>query len=850
MGFDLRLISWRNGTELPETGKNLVVVGIDDNGLLHIRIFDATGNRRADTDETQLPAQAAAVAALKQQLPRLLSAHVVTDADKAQVLTQATSIVGQTHGMRSPTEGLNELFLLRGSQLLLERFPNDGKGLTFESALEQAAEFELASQYGRLLDIWAAVPVMRCPVIAVCGELNSGKSSVVASFLSPEGQNRVPRGVENAKGTHRFVYWIPSKWNNDDLVRHEFMSMLQAAHGHTRVEYLSQDLEVAAEQYKSGRDHPQIISTPLVSEDPRLDQLEFALLDCPDVQTYDRDGGAGDEKPGWEKDGAGDNEARRLENEMRRLEFVAQAARLCSAFFFVWSRATVRDRLFELYLGKLRQRMGGVPLYLLINMVRPQKGQPGTTLQDSNIRDSCQKFQVKACYVAFDFDIDARGDQPGWRDLTPKRTKTKAETDHADSADTRPQFPEFFAPECDGDRITANRFLAELPHELSPGELQLQAVEDHFQEARKLIVNGLDRVESWVNEERKRTLQARSGLFDLCAGQFRDDNDEPLQKLDKDFIQGLMQSFLSTAPWYLRPGLHFLRIGHRMTETARDAANKARGWVTSAWRSLSQGLPLEPVKQELESQGIQGAQFSSPKGLAEKMHAQRWMAQVAPDVTIDSLEKAWTSILKEFSKFKLDVDLAKLDEITRSCWDGLTKWQKVKAATLIGLAGTLGIVAAIAGAVLVVIDGGATLLMTFSLPATVTHWIPLYALGAKGVATIAGAIHSGAVAPVIAGAGLAAGYSLAVGALRQNTLPSLAALFALACDAFHLPRRIADRDGKDELPQLVFSVGNNEFPLPRTDHLPEREAVLPLAGIGIYELKSEAVAEFRKVIDG
>jgi hypothetical protein len=142
------------------------------------------------------------------------------------------------------------------------------------------------------------------------------------------------------------------------------------------------------------------------------------------------------------------------------------------------------------------------------------------------------------------------------------------------------------------------------------------------------------------------------------------------------------------------------------------------------------------------------------------------------------------------------------------------------------------------------------LLMTFSLPATLTHWIPLYALGAKGVASIAVAIHSGAVAPVAAGAGLAAGYSFAIGALKQNTLPSLAALFALACDAFHLPRRIADRNGKDELPQLVFSVGNNEFPLPRTDHLPECEAVLPLAGIGIYELKSEAVAKFRKVIDG
>ena len=90
-------MSWGDGTGVPTSGRNLVVVGTDNNGLLHIRIFDATGNRIKDTDETQLPAQAAAISTLKQRLPGLLPPHALTDAEKAQVITEVTSIVGQTH---------------------------------------------------------------------------------------------------------------------------------------------------------------------------------------------------------------------------------------------------------------------------------------------------------------------------------------------------------------------------------------------------------------------------------------------------------------------------------------------------------------------------------------------------------------------------------------------------------------------------------------------------------------------------------------------------------------------------------------------------------------------------------
>jgi hypothetical protein len=100
-GSKLRLMDWGDGLGVPtseEKEKSLVVVGTDNIGHLHIRIFDRDGNQVTDTDETKLlPTQAqATVLNLKRQLPGLLPPHVMTHAETAQVFREVSSIVGQT----------------------------------------------------------------------------------------------------------------------------------------------------------------------------------------------------------------------------------------------------------------------------------------------------------------------------------------------------------------------------------------------------------------------------------------------------------------------------------------------------------------------------------------------------------------------------------------------------------------------------------------------------------------------------------------------------------------------------------------------------------------------------------
>jgi hypothetical protein len=96
-GFDLRLMSWGDGSGVSTSGNLLVIVGTGNNGRLCIRIFDGGGVRMVDTDEKLLPAsKASAISTLKQQLPGLSPPHVLTGAEKARVLIEVLSIVGDT----------------------------------------------------------------------------------------------------------------------------------------------------------------------------------------------------------------------------------------------------------------------------------------------------------------------------------------------------------------------------------------------------------------------------------------------------------------------------------------------------------------------------------------------------------------------------------------------------------------------------------------------------------------------------------------------------------------------------------------------------------------------------------
>jgi hypothetical protein len=108
LGPQLELISWGDGSKVRPSGNNVVIVGADNKGLLHIRIFDTGGNRVKDTDETielrRTPP--GDFSTLKKLRAALSPPNKPTREEKAQldseVISEVMSIVG------TPEQKLND----------------------------------------------------------------------------------------------------------------------------------------------------------------------------------------------------------------------------------------------------------------------------------------------------------------------------------------------------------------------------------------------------------------------------------------------------------------------------------------------------------------------------------------------------------------------------------------------------------------------------------------------------------------------------------------------------------------------------------------------------------------------
>jgi hypothetical protein len=712
-----------------------------------------------------------------------------------------------TTDMPDPMVQLTELKRRQECPVLVERFPHEGATYTLGEALRRAGEVELADQLAKALDVAEVQAAMvQTPILAVLGELNAGKSSVVAGFLSPAGRRRIPRGVANAQGTHRFVYWVPAAWQRGEKLGDAFRKFLEVVHGE-EVHFLSEDSDEAARQYRSGRDHAELIRIPLVAYDAALDEVSAAFLDCPDVQTLDRDA----------------SESSRVN---MRLEFVANAARLCSAFILIWERAKIRDRLLTEYLDKLRHRMAQVPLFLLINKIRAERDQPAATLRDEDLQRIRERFDITRVYIAYDFDIEARGDQPGWRELTPpalvERAAALGESDH----DRFPQFFQASDSQVPPSQVPPHDFFEQLPRQLDLAELQRQAVVDHLAESFELSRQGIGLLRAWVQQRNEQTRRAHAGLLAFCLERFTNPSDgEPYQIPETAFTSALSESFLRTAPWYLRPGLWLHGRFHGVAESVRAGSGRVRRILKGFSSFYSWPGSEKRMEEDLARAGLPGTRVEDPATLAAAMHAQRW---VPVEVSEEQLKAGWERTLREFSRFRLTIDPHKLDEMTGDFWNSLSRGQRIKAFLLLGVLTLMGTIAAVGGLLVAAVDGGATLFASYSLAAAVSAAVP--GLPAIGVA-------------VVGTGGAFAGFML--GAVTQNTLPALAAFFRLACDAFGLPDRL---EGDQQTPVVTFGRKvKKQFPLPRID-VPPLPPVCPLPSLGVWEMGDE-VARYEKGFD-
>ena len=242
--------------------------------------------------------------------------------------------------------------------------------------------------------------VSHCPVVAITGLLNAGKSSLLATYLSEAGRARVLRGVGNQQGTHRFVIWMPQVWWSQPELLSTLISFLTSVFGHPP-EQLSDDINLAQQQYNgqvftssllAGVERPELaaardpIAVPLIARDSGLDRLKLGLVDCPDIQTGFLDNPTSDLRGG--------------ELAASRRSQLSKIGRLCSAFVIVSKLSSLHDEGLLQLLTTLRDAMPGVPRILAINKVKARYS-PETVYSEA--RNLIDRFGIASVFGAYDY---------------------------------------------------------------------------------------------------------------------------------------------------------------------------------------------------------------------------------------------------------------------------------------------------------------------------------------------------------------------------------------------------------------------------------------------------------------
>lgn len=540
--------------------------------------------------------------------------------------------------------------------------PSTSGAMSLMLSLERLGLSEAIGELnGTLTQIAALTRVVSSPILGVAGMLNSGKSSVVASFLSSGGRARVLRGIDRVSGTQRFVYWLPEQWKQDRELWEALLDVIQSVFDQ-KLEMLSDDVKRAHIQYNQTSEDTDLLGVPLVATDPALTGL--AIVDCPDVQRPDR-------------------HSTKEHSAQTRLAFLSRAAKVCSAFVFVANEANIHDADAVKTAGQLRDLMRRIPFHLLVNMATPGR-EPHEILDD--VGYVMDQMGIGGCYLAYNYAI------PGWKGVTPLELhRLVVEPDDRDA-----RLPAGFKVDADPARnppnpVAPNRFLITLPEQLHAaglGGAQLCSLWEHFTRLQSQTLQDAkvraERASDTVRELHKELLL-------LCRDKATDNKGNPRLPLSKEVTQTIQRSMEDSAPWYIRPLLYASRW-------TQGAITDGREWL---------GMRLRNQGGSLDEEQLDGLNKEALRAidLAFAMRNRDF-----PDISCDAqtLERAWEHILRRTMLATTDViesaDGSKIDAAAAQAWKQVPSGRKAMAAFA-----AMGIVATgVLAVVTIPIDFGAT----------------------------------------------------------------------------------------------------------------------------------------------
>lgn len=548
-------------------------------------------------------------------------------------------------------------------------FP-EARQISFVDALQQFDPQRLIElrAAGRRLDV--AAQLADFPIVAIAGMLNSGKTSLVATFLSESGRLRSLRGESNDAGTHRFVLWLPHSWRSDPEVWGLLMSRLGEALGQPP-QMLSDDPAVAHQQYNNATGESDALAIPLVATDPQLDQSCVGLLDCPDIVTS-------------EAFGRGTVQVRK--------DLLRRAATLCSAFVMVTDFASLRANTVGELLDVAATSMSGVRRYLAINMIRP-KYPPHEVYED--LQPLVSSHGIAASYLAYDFEIAA------------SNTFVPAAADRGSDDDPMPVFFEASTAEPDAIAdLDKSQLLSALPSQLNRSSLF-----DDFRHAQavglaKCIWNdGVDFLRDQTATQAGYAQRARQAICDASLHFFarRDLSSDAILELrlhqSARIINQLTDAFSQAAPWYARLGMKMNGLVSKLTRSASDLMQSFN--LTGAAREKA-----EQIRDDFRK-GVKGSVLSGQR-LCEMYRRHDVNGQMRVEIDDRQLLEICELAVQRFdAEDQTALDTQQLQQTAEAMWQEMSMVKKLQH----GVTPVAALFAAFAAVVMVPVDGGGTLVL-------------------------------------------------------------------------------------------------------------------------------------------
>jgi hypothetical protein len=663
---------------------------------------------------------------------------------------------------------------------------------------EQAARLKERLE-GLTQQLHALHAVGNCPVVGVAGLLNSGKSSLVATYLSPEGRQRVLRGAANSQGTHRFVLWLPSAWWSQPDLLHALRDQLTTLFS-VPPEELSNDAAEAYRQYNgellgSVPAAADPLSVPLLAHDPGLDQLGLGLLDCPDIQSAfwaqsfhgsrpdsapDRalltrqvsgqdseqasglhlgqvskqdtgqmagpdSGPASGSQSEFNRGPAGSTHRYTSRSEdaeeiqQRRRAHLARIGRLCSAFVVVSKFGSLGEQRLLDILETLRDTMPGVPRILAVNKVKARYA-PEVVYAES--RPLVERYQMQAVYLAYDF-------RSHWAEqrLPPTPASMSLEAGEA--------LPVFFQP---GEAHASPKYLHQLADLLQPGTLVVEGRRSILGQMEAGAAQAVAWVENCQHSRARQLTHAWQAIADACFEFMaqRDASDRAIGlrlQTSPAIVSQMSDSLCRAAPWSMRLSLAVDRSVRNLQHSIADSASKF-AWLRSAAGGISQFVGR--FRQGETGKVVNADRFA--RQLTSCDH--RGALQALPtELLVERCETALT-------RFKLEntvrLDPEWLDQWAAETWKHMPMKRKLYVGAL-PLAPVFGPLLAVT---FIPFDAGGTAVLVFATTKEL--------LAAAGIAAMATPVLSGnQVTDLVE---------------REAAWSQLGELFAVTCDSIGIPR--------------------------------------------------------------